>query len=80
MNIETLRAFFMWCTIIDGAILVLWTAVLASAPGWVYRMHGRWFPMSREAFNIVMYAFLGAFKLLILAFNVVPFVALTLAE
>ena len=76
MDIRTLTAFFMWCTIMNGALLVLWTTMCMSAPDLVYRMQSKWFPIPRETFDVVIYAFLGLFKLLILVFNVAPYLAL----
>jgi hypothetical protein len=76
MSIETLTAFFMWCTIINGALLVCWTGACLLIPDLVYRTQSRCFPISRETFNAVIYGFLGAFKIVFLVFNLVPFVAL----
>jgi len=76
MDIETLIRFFMWCTIINGTLLVLSTTMLTLAPGLVYRTHSKWFPISREAFNVAIYSFVGLFKIIFLVFNVVPYVAL----
>lgn len=78
MNIHTLQTFFTWCTVINGVLLLVWTAILAFAPEWVYRIQSRRFPIPRETFNIVMYTFLGMFKLLFILFNVVPLVSLLL--
>ena len=33
MDIQTLTTFFMWCTVIDGALLLLWTTILYVGPG-----------------------------------------------
>lgn len=76
MDIETVRAFFMWCTIVNGALLVLSFLICASAGDWVYRVHSKWFPIPREAFNVAIYSFIGLFKMFVLAFNLVPYVAL----
>ena len=76
MNIQTLTAFFMWCTIINGALLIFWTLMCIVAPNIVYRTQSKWFPLPRETFNVVMYAFLGWFKIIFLVFNAVPFMAL----
>lgn len=76
MDIQTLTAFFMWCTIIDGALLVLWITMCIMAPDLVYRTQSKWFPIPREIFNLIMYAFLGVFKIFFLFFNVVPYAAL----
>jgi hypothetical protein len=76
MDIQTLTAFFMWCTVINGALLVLSAIVFVLAPGFMYRMQSKWYPISRETFNVVYYSFLGLFKILFIIFNVVPYVAL----
>jgi hypothetical protein len=76
MDLPTLTTFFMWCTIINGGLLLLWTAFCLFAPDLVYRMQSKWFPISRETFNVVIYSFLGLFKIAFLVFNVVPYVAL----
>jgi hypothetical protein len=78
VDIATVRSFFMWCTVLNGALLILFFLVCALAGDWVYRRHGRWFPMSREAFNIAIYSFLGVYKVLVLVFNLIPFVALAI--
>jgi len=46
------------------------------APDLVYRKQSRWFPIPRETFNVVIYSFLGLFKIVFLVFSVVPYVAL----
>lgn len=76
MDIQTLTSFFMWCTIINGALLVLWIMVYLLAPNLVYRTQSKWFPLPRETFNVFFYSFLGLFKVFFLVFNVVPYVAL----
>ncbi len=76
MSIQTLTSFFMWCTIINGGLLALWTSMFMLAPDMVYRTQSKWFPIPRETFDMVMYAFLGLFKIVFLVFNAVPYVAL----
>ena len=46
------------------------------AGDWVFRMQSKWFPISRDAFNVVIYSFFALFKIVFLVFNVVPYVAL----
>ena len=76
MDIQTVQAFFMWCTILNGALLVLSFLICAWAGDWIYRMHGKWFPISRETFNIAFYSFLGLYKILLFVFNLIPYIAL----
>jgi len=76
MDIQTLTTFFKWFTIMNGSLLVLWTTMCILAPDLVYIAQSKWFPIPRETFNVVMYSFLGLFKIVFLVFNVTPCVAL----
>jgi hypothetical protein len=76
MDIQTLQTFFMWCTVINGSLLVFWTLIVVFASDWVYRTQSKWFPISREVFNVAIYSFLGLFKIVFLVFNAVPYIVL----
>jgi len=76
MDIQTLTEFFMWCTILNTSLLSFWSIVFLLAPDLVYRTQSRWFPISRETFNVAMYCFLGLFKIALIVFNLVPYLAL----
>lgn len=80
MDIQSLTTFFMWCAVINGSILILWTLFFLFVPDLVYRIQNRWFPIQRETYNALMYGFLGLFKLLFLVFNLVPYLALLLMQ
>jgi hypothetical protein len=76
MNIDTLTAFFMWCTIINLGIYVVWVLFILLAPDFIYRVQTKWIPISRDTFTVVMYSFMGAFKIVIIVFCFVPYVSL----
>lgn len=78
MDIQTLTTFFMWCTIISGGILVLWSVFFMAAPNFVYRTQSRWFSLSRENFDLIFYCFLAMAKLLFIFFALVPWIALSI--
>jgi hypothetical protein len=79
MDMLTIKTIFMWCTIINVLLLVILFVICAYARDWVYGMHSRWFPISKEAFNVVIYSFLGLFKIFVLVFNLVPWIACAIA-
>ena len=66
MNMEAVRDSFMWCTIINVAIYIVWVLLVLLAPDFVYRLQTKWIAISRETFNVVMYSFMGAFKVVII--------------
>ncbi len=80
MDIQSLTAFFMWCTVINGSLLVFWASMCIWAPELVYRTQSRWFPIPRETFRVLIYSFLGLFKILFLVFSAVPYAALLIVR
>jgi len=76
MDIYSIRAIFMWCTILNVALLLLSSLVCLCAGDWVYRIHSKWFSISRETFNVAFYSFLGLYKIFVFVFNLIPYVAL----
>ena len=76
MNIQKLTAFFMWCTIINGGLLVLATIIGIIGLDLVYSVQARLFQIPREALNVAYYSFLGLYKIVWLVFNAVPYIAL----
>ncbi len=76
MDLQTLTRFFMWCSIMNGGLLLFWTTMCLLAPELVYRTQRIWFPIPRETFDVVIYSFLGLFKIVFLVFNIVPYLAL----
>jgi hypothetical protein len=78
MDIDTIRAFFLWCTILNAALLLASWLFCLSAADWIYGMHSKLFSVSRETFNVAVYSFMILYKVFILAFNFIPYIALSI--
>lgn len=76
MDIQTLTSFFMWCSIINFGFLIFLALIYMLAPNLAYQLQSKFIPISRETFDIVFYSFIGFFKVVVLVFNVVPWIAL----
>lgn len=76
ITLETLTRFFMWCTLLNGGLLLFWSIFVLFGQDWVYRVQRFWFPISRETFVVAFYGFLGLFKVLFIVFNLMPWLAL----
>jgi hypothetical protein len=46
------------------------------ARDWIYGLHSKWYPISPEQFNAVNYAGIAFYKILVLVFNLVPYIVL----
>ena len=79
MFLELFIKILAWSATINLIILLLWFILFISAHDWIYRMHNKWIKMSEETFNAVHYAGLGIYKILILLFNLIPYLVLRLA-
>ncbi|MBC8269825.1 MAG: hypothetical protein H8E36_13840 [Rhodospirillaceae bacterium] len=80
MNINALTAFFKWCTIINVGLFFLSAIMILTAADFIYSVHGALFNIPREALDIILYGFLGLYKIFILVFNLVPFIALLIVD
>ena len=76
MDIQALTSFFMWCSIINIGILFFLALIYMLAPNLAFSLQSKFIPISRETFDIVFYSFIGLFKVIVLVFNVVPWIAL----
>ena len=76
MNIESVRDFFLWSTIINFGVLFFWFLMFIIARDWMQEFHGRWFRVSAEKFDAIHYAAMALYKIGILLFNAVPFIVL----
>jgi len=76
MSIETLRYALLWCAVINYGVMLVWFLFFILARDLIHRLHGQWFRLSREQFDMAHYAGMAIFKLGIILFNLVPYVAL----
>lgn len=76
MNIETAKSFFLWCTVINYGILLLWTLVFLVAHDWHYRLTSRFFRVSPEQYDLVSFCGIAVSKIAVLFLNLVPYLAL----
>jgi hypothetical protein len=79
MSIELIRNFLGWCTVINYAVLMVWFLAYVFAHEWMRQIHGRWFRMTNEHFDMIHYSGMALYKVGILLLNLVPYVALTIA-
>lgn len=76
MTLEMIRDALKWCLIINMGVMLYWFFVYLFARRLIYRMHTRWFKLSPESFDAIQYGGMGIYKLFIIVFNLVPYIAL----
>ncbi len=76
MTLEMIRQTFLWCFVINMGLLLWWCGFILFARDWVFRVHSKWFKISRERFDAIHYKGIMVFKIFIFACNLVPYLAL----
>lgn len=79
MTLDTLRAVFLWYTVISYALLLVWFLAFSLGHEWMYRLHGRWFQLSIEQFDAIHYGGMAIYKIGILLLGLMPYLALLIA-
>jgi len=78
MDLQILKTFFMWCSILNIGLLIFTSLLWLFASDWIHGIHSKWFSIPKETFHVVFYCFIGIYKLLVYVFNIVPWIALVL--
>jgi len=76
MTIETLREALLWCAVINYGVLFVWFLFFIFAHNGLHRLHGKWFDLSIEQFDALHYGGMAVYKIGIILFNLVPYIAL----
>ena len=79
MGIELVRDALLWCAVINYGLLLVWFLFFTAAHEWMHRFHGRWFRLPVEQFDAIHYAGMAIYKIGIILFNLVPYIALLIA-
>ncbi|MFC1467677.1 DUF6868 family protein [Verrucomicrobiota bacterium] len=80
MTLAMIRDALLWSFLINMGILLYWFAFFVWGRGCIYRMHTKWFKLSPERFDEIQYGVMGIFKIFIIVFNLVPYIALHIID
>ena len=80
MNLDQLTEFFKWMTIINIVLLVLSSVTTMILKNVMCKKHGKLFGIKEESVALVAYGYLGMYKVLVLVFNIVPYISLLLIK
>ena len=76
MTVEVIRSALAWCTLINWGLLLVWFLFFMLGHDWMYRTHSKWYQLSVEQFDKLHYGAMALFKIGIILFNLVPYLAL----
>ena len=76
MHIRNIRRFLGYCTLFGYLLLLVWTVLFLYAHNWHFGLTKNWFPnLSVEAYDNVMLMGMAGFKIIVVTFFLIPFLA-----
>jgi len=78
MDIEFLRDFFGLCVLVNMGILLLSIVLLGVFKDLGSRLHSQFFGIEQGEIRLTYFRWLGYYKLLIIVFNLVPYITLSI--
>ena len=78
MTPANVRDILIWSLVVNYGVLLIWFAAFTLAHDWIYRLHSRWFQVSRPTFDAIHYGGMAVYKIGTLLLNVSPLVGLWL--
>ncbi|WP_299083645.1 DUF6868 family protein [uncultured Ruegeria sp.] len=79
MTQEFLTTVFGWMTVLNIAVLLFSTLMILIMLDWIAGIHGRMFQMERADVKKAYFRYLANYKILIIVFCLMPWLALHLA-
>lgn len=76
MQVAVLVEFLFYCSVINTGLFLLWVLMFIFAHDVMYRLHSRWFRLSTDDFDGIHYRTMALFKILLIFFNIVPWLVL----
>ncbi len=80
MNLDQLTEFFKWMTIINVGLLILSSVLDMALKNVMGKIHGKLFGIKENEVALVAYGYLGMYRVLVLVFNIVPYISLLLIK
>ena len=68
------------CLVINVLVILVWFLFFLLAHNFRYRIHSKMFKISIDQFDALHYGLIGGMKILVIVFNLVPYVAIALIK
>jgi hypothetical protein len=77
-QLEYLARALIRCFLLSVALLAFWGVCYLIIDDWVYGFHSRFFEMTRQQFDLIMYCGMAFVKLSAFVFFLIPYLSLRL--
>ena len=76
MSLDAIREVLLWCSIINLGAFLLGVFLFRYAHRWMYSFREKWYNLTEEQFDSTYYLMMAFYKVCVVFFNIVPYVAL----
>lgn len=76
MNIEIVKSFFMWCSILNFSLLLYYCSLIFFARKFVIRRVQKFIKLPEEQISTIIFSALSFLKLVLITFFIMPYIAL----
>ena len=65
-------------TLINIGLMVLSAVLIMAMKSFICKMHGKMFAIPEDKLAVILYCYLGTYKIFLIVFNLIPYLALKL--
>ncbi len=79
-RLDVIAGILIRCFLGGLLLLTVWFLCLVFAGDCIYQLHSRWFSIPRQSFDTLHYALMGATKIALILFFMLPWIAIRLVS
>ena len=76
MDLNKLRTFLGWCCVLNFGLLFVMSLFLLFGIESIYNIQANFLYVERESYNEMWFLTIGVWKIMVLVFNLIPYIAL----
>ena len=76
MEISKLRLILGWCCVLNFGLIFILSLFFLFGIDWVYNIQSSYIFIPREEYNSIWFLTIGIWKILVIVFNLIPYIAL----
>ncbi len=80
MTLDQLTELFKWMTIINFGLFILSSLLIMVLRKIFCKIHSKLFGIDEDKVSIILYGYLGVYKIAVIVFNIVPYVSLLMLK
>ena len=80
MTLDQLTELFKWMTIINIGLFILSALLIMVLKKTVCKIHGKLFGIDEGKVPIILYSYLGVYRIFIIVFSLVPYLSLLILK